>query len=984
MFLRPARLILLTAVCAVPVFGARAQFADSAPDSVRVKAETLGRIADSLLSAGNAAEALRRYHKALKFYRQVNQTGEIAHILANIGRAHGRIIDGNQEWMPEYQPETERKEIYYRISKISDRRRDTVIAQVEGGTLDGIVVGGKGEVSPVNTKDAPVRNEWSLAKAEVVAASQNRATVALSQLDKGPALSVVREGDIVILPVQVPKKDYRSIFFDLAALRIWFLDLSRDTLYHPRQLLYEDGQRLESDLLEAMANDVRQTVPVLQPYLKDNPSWGDTLKGGIFEGMSLMEALEKCTSADILSFLQFVKSFPAKYMGLNWKINETFATWVLNNTPLGDESLRDPTVLLRLVSRPSFTAFVKDSRAYILDRGAIGSWNTIAESRAETGKYDEADQINDLALRVAGVLKSDSSKALILLSRGRIAEWEKEPDSAMVWYNQSIALSPEWANSYYFRGRLSSARGRYDDAIKDMRKVESLVPSFAGAYGAEGWYLILHGKFLDARGPAIKATELDTTSMAWTVNLGHTYLLEGDTATARKYYVTSLRRIRSVAEFEEGPIADFELFIKNGWKPDLARQMMDWMRSEYDAVYQYDVTSLEHWQAGKDHLALGEFAQAGDRFEKSYLAEMKSREPKEVWIMVEAEYAGSAFMKSMQFARSLESYKTAMVYSQNPVNGGSTSSYLRSISEVYSALGNAAKSREYEQKAVELERKLSALGATNNLYVLAIGIDDALMGGGSRDSADASAIVDAFRQKGKGVFQESFLSLAVNARASKDSVESALGSIAKRSKPGDTFVLFFAGPTFSTASGFYLKPFMSKHRTPDTSSTSGAISAWQLRTWLSKIPAQKQLVVLDAPATSFIADYVSRSAREESYFEGTGRNLTILCPAETPAEAGDQNLGLFARVLVEGLQGRAAAGARDTVITAKELDAFLTRTLSQSDFGIQSYTRGKDFPVAYVQIKTKAGGDRTPPGCGLLNRPQCAEPCWSPAKRVLP
>jgi tetratricopeptide (TPR) repeat protein len=921
---------------------------------------------DSLLGGGKNGEAISAYEQSLTLLREQQRAGEVASVIKAIAKAHGRIARSRESWAPGYAAQTERKEIYFRITSIVRQSPDTLVVLISGGTVDGIAVGAKGEVSPVNTKEKKVRESWSLAKAEVVRAEPNVSTVVLTRAKDGPPVTDALVDDIIILPVMVPQKGARSIFFDLLALNIDFVDLSRDTLYHLRQILYDDSPELESDLFGIMASDVRETVAGLQPYLKENPSWADSLKGGLFAGQSLLQAMSQCTPSDIRAFLRFVKSFPAKYMGHTWKINETFGTWLINSTPPGDESLLDPLPLLRLQSRPEFKSFVSEYQGYVLDRGSIPAWNTYAESRVDAGKWEEAYRINGLAREVAGLLKSDSSMALALGSLGRIQSRQGKVDSSLLSYTRAIALAPTYPNVYWDRGRLYASQERYEEAIKDLQRFNELFPNAAAGYGSQGWYMILLGKFREARPVCAKACELDSSNVAWAVNLGHTYLLEGDSASARQWYLRSLRHLSSEKEFLDGPIADFALFEKKGWQADLVRYETKFMQAEYGAIYRHDIASLESWREGKDLLTRNMFDEAGESFMRASAAERKSREPRNMWIMVEAEYAGSAFRKAGRMARAAEAYELALAYSQRPNSEGTPQTYMRALSEIYAELGDRTKASNYEAQAIRLEAKVSAGEQSNKLYVLSIGIDAASGGDRRQARAGASSLAGAITETSRKIFEGSSIAVLLDSAATRDSLEAVLSSVAQGAKPGDTFILYFAGSTFADAAGFYLMPFSRSHSRTDSLARKDAISAWQIRTWLAKIQARNQLVIIDAPATSFIAEYVSRSAHEESYLEGTGRDLSILCPATVQTESGDQASGVFTQVLVDGLRGRAAQNARDTVITAKELDAYVTRALSQAGLEIQSYTRGKDFPLAFVQRGRTIGRDQTPPKVRII------------------
>lgn len=56
---------------------------------------------------------------------------------------------------------------------------------------------------------------------------------------------------------------------------------------------------------------------------------------GIYANQSIYDIMSNVTAEDVGIFLSFVKTYPGKYIGKEWKISETFATWLINNAPTG-------------------------------------------------------------------------------------------------------------------------------------------------------------------------------------------------------------------------------------------------------------------------------------------------------------------------------------------------------------------------------------------------------------------------------------------------------------------------------------------------------------------------------------------------------------------------------------------------------------------------------------------------------------------------
>ena len=99
------------------------------------------------------------------------------------------------------------------------------------------------------------------------------------------------------------------------------------------------------------------------------------------------------------------------------------------------------------------------------------------------------------------------------------------------------------------------------------------------------WTLITKNTPLEARPYCLRATELLGTgdsSHTDFFNLGHTYLLAGDTESAKKYYEQNFDYVHINDDAElQGLQSDFDLFIKNGWHTAEAQSLKPWLTDEW-------------------------------------------------------------------------------------------------------------------------------------------------------------------------------------------------------------------------------------------------------------------------------------------------------------------------------------------------------------------------------------------------------------------
>jgi hypothetical protein len=140
---------------------------------------------------------------------------------------------------------------------------------------------------------------------------------------------LVQKGDVAmfLVPLKKPGKD--SLFFKMARFAIGFTTLNDSFFYDRNKMLETPAFYPAKKLAQAMANDIHFTADEM---INQNNNQDQTIKSGKFKGQQLFAMMQKATAADVLLFMKYVYARPQKYMAHNWKVSETFATWVINGT----------------------------------------------------------------------------------------------------------------------------------------------------------------------------------------------------------------------------------------------------------------------------------------------------------------------------------------------------------------------------------------------------------------------------------------------------------------------------------------------------------------------------------------------------------------------------------------------------------------------------------------------------------------------------
>jgi tetratricopeptide (TPR) repeat protein len=103
----------------------------------------------------------------------------------------------------------------------------------------------------------------------------------------------------------------------------------------------------------------------------------------------------------------------------------------------------------------------------------------------DKGDYDMAIANINQALRLFSPDET-ANIALAYYNLGRCWDAKKEQDKAIAYYNQSLAVNPNYANTYMNRGNVWSDKGEYDKALADYNQSLAVNPNDAASYCNRG------------------------------------------------------------------------------------------------------------------------------------------------------------------------------------------------------------------------------------------------------------------------------------------------------------------------------------------------------------------------------------------------------------------------------------------------------------------------------------------------------------------
>ncbi len=371
----------------------------------------------------------------------------------------------------------------------------------------------------------------------------------------------ILKGDVLAVNIEVPALAYRSIFSELAFLNIELQDIERNPLFTLRDILWTDSKQVEDSIVNVMINDIKATYEMV----KDMDGFDELKKplvGSRFKGKSVFDVMREVDAKAVHGFLVFVKYYPGKYIAGNFKGNETFATWVLNNAPYtkidiynalypvfrnpvqfkklfeeyrGDitgsdivESLSEQAVNLsnerKMDEAVDMIAFAKTIADALNEKQRMAAFHYHhAQILQDQQKYAEAIEACDLSIKAAIEFGKKGTELDALMKKAfcfyKISEYQKAREALALAEQKSESYRSEIAESVYqtilkkryeYEGWIYADEGNFDQAIDYYTKAiainEKINTYESKLKNAE--YLSYMGGVLNSQGKQEKALEV--------------------------------------------------------------------------------------------------------------------------------------------------------------------------------------------------------------------------------------------------------------------------------------------------------------------------------------------------------------------------------------------------------------------------------------------------------------------------------------------
>ncbi|HSR39079.1 MAG TPA: caspase family protein, partial [Phnomibacter sp.] len=881
---------------------------------------------------GGFMEANEWYGKAANDYREAGTFSEIGNVLSR--------IDVNNKWAYTYKVRTlpatvtnKTEEVFFQVVRVIAQSNDSVEVLLDGGSLDGVEPGATGYLSlSYNSKraDRSAGNIYVASVAVTKAGPNQCVAKGAFYRDTKDNNKNISEGDLVTLKITPVKKKTGNILSDLAALNIIFKKADSDTLQSQSSLRRMPNRDIEAAALAFAAWDCRDFY---ESYLKDVEEKGftDLFTSGRWKGQNMKDAFRQLQPIDLHAFLLFVKAFPGKYMGKAWKLNETYATWLINNTPPGEKGKMWLLPYIHATPLSQIDSFALKYQAYIQEDSLLSYWDGLNQLY-NAQQFEQALDLNQKLLTIAKVIRDQGAVTSFTLYSSYIFDKMGNKQESLNRARMAYALDKNSVGAGFNLASLYGQLEKFDSCFAILEPMVKKYPDYSNALGSLGWYKITAGKVTEAIPYCRNAYLLDSTNMAWAVNYGHTFLLTGSSLdSARKYYQRSLDNLSSPTDYAEGPKKDLELFFSKGWKRVETAAMLEWMEKEYDSKYKYLTTGNQIWIKARAFYDKGQYDEAANTWKEYVASYGPMKQPPLRYIHNAYAWMGESYKLNGQPDLEEKYYLTATQWARDSIRDQPLliEDYQRMF-EFYSKGVNAKKARDFKLLYDVEKQKYDDARARPQLYLVCVEGENTLQ---PESKLNAKKFFERFDSLARKSFDSLHGYYLAGEKATKSNLTKLMNRVTRSCRPEDVLIFYYTGAVIS-APGRESEYQLAKQNDAKESS----IMESDLLALLKDPSMHKKLIISDVPAPGMLSK-LTMGYNAESY---NLNEVIFTCPGVLTS-VNENGTSAFTEQLLES----ATALAADSMFTAKQLLEKAAYGLGRGKYYLPmlSFAYAKDFSI---------------------------------------
>jgi tetratricopeptide (TPR) repeat protein len=815
---------------------------------------------------GNRAGGFQSYSYAMQLYDAIEQEDRWN---------YQRLADEKdvEDW--------DTTSLVVKVDSILWKRGNNAYIRIQGGINHGVYDGATGNVLTKYKNGVDRGNTW-VGKFTVDSVNRNWSYALFKFYDSKKDLGLLVD-DQAEVKTRVNAKIYQGLLYKLASNNIRMKSHKSAPFFHWMFQCQSFKKRTEDFIILSMKDNLTSTYELF----KDDTSTVFTEKrvGGRFNGMSILEILRDADTSDIRMFLDYVVNFPYKYIGFEYRFDETFATWAISESPLPDDYKDIFTSKIKQLpyDRAQLKAYGQKNAGYLL--GVLENngefWTDQLNYIQQIGELDQADSFAQRLIWVSEGIGYDTLHENLIQQQMFIAYAKEDWTRVIDMCNHLIDVGVNTITGYWNRGLAYYMDENYSKSLKDFQALLEYYPESPDVHGMIGWTLMRTGQWKKSEKHVRLGYANSYENLNWTVNLGHLHLLFGEKDSARIRYHEAMSYMDSKDGFEQGILEDFELFLENGWQED--------------AVLEFQKELKDMWNDGimatarsREYLALFEHKKDLELYEASipyidtamyYEWQRDTTDYRRRRLFVR--WKGYAFYKLKNYDSSLVYYKKGLRISLDHIKDKELLfDDYDDVGNIYDWLDDDYRQQLYIRLSENVKSELDLMSEESTLYWVGIG--------SSGDEHpfqyaknDVSATAELVKHE-KGWITDTTIVSTVE--GNKEEVISGLQELVLAAGANDIFILHLAGEQVGLEgkAGVLIGD--------DT------LSYLQLTGMLNYLQCKKQVFLMDVDRCRFAEVYRQSFTNPLSYYSDD-KDIQVLYPHEWRFEDEKKKFGVFSAAL---------------------------------------------------------------------------------------
>ena len=712
-----------------------------------------------------------------------------------------------QDWLkiPQTQFSSSMSTVASRV--VRKKGSDTVWFVLRGGKLNGVQ-----ENSPVSvytTFDTfqNINRISALAGTGKIVGLKDLFSIGYVKLKDGFA-DTLYDRDCWIVRTAAPKmaagSSFQSLFYNNIKIRSY--DASRFYTQGWGNLLVYDSV-FDAKFISSLRNEL---LSAERHYSKmDSGLFGAKINKGRYSGYSYRQIVHDATEAEIRTFLDFVVSYPAKYINKSggWSFVEIYLTWILNDCPLGDNKSIVFNVL-RDLDENKWRNRQGVWRSFYTDLGNTDSLfnDYITGMLSENAQAQKAQYENLLKLTGGlGLINSYDRFAYDLIWKYyELKEYGKASSLCDVLLGRKSAVNRKREVFFLKAALLNSLEEPYK-AIPYFDSSLKLDPGFYYALGQKGWAMTKLMNLNEALPLCKAAFEIDSQS-SWTINnYANVQFLSGNTEEALRLYKKGLETVSLETDFySNGVMGDLNYFLKKGLQVNQIGKLKSQLNTLFISAHLHRVRADSLFKKAEFYSGRKNYNEAITFYRQSLSEEMQLPAVRWGQVRMLNRYLGYTNHKAGRYPNSLEFYQKAREISEKEELGGDALlADLNAISILYGWLNDTIRQREFEARAVALEVSIEEKRQRKRLFILLAGAET--NGKNDRFAVKQLNEVDSMlRYSAASSFDTIAVKLLAAEQCTGKNLFNAIDEIAQIARESDVFVFLYAGASGSTKREDYL------------------------------------------------------------------------------------------------------------------------------------------------------------------------------------